>query len=167
MTPFRLTAVLTAISVALAVWLLWPSATTEHAHSREPALIAGVSADSEPAQQPPPAQDTSVLAATAPQQPTSIAQLNDSLRTLEQLSATDKQKALAHARETAEIFPKTGVQAEARSAKEITLLVELNRMSEARQLVYEFIKTHPDSRYRPLVQGVTGIHPRPTGPRPP
>ncbi len=167
MTPLRLTAALTATSVAIAVWLLWTSVNAEEQKSHERAPVADVAADSDPAQPPRHAQDTSLLAATAPRQPTNIAQLNNSLRTLEQIAATDKQKALDYAQDTAELFPETGVQAEARSAKEITLLVELDRMSEARQLVHKFIKTHPDSRYRPLVQGVTGIHPRPTGPRQP
>jgi hypothetical protein len=44
----------------------------------------------------------------------------------------------------------------------ITLLVDLGEMEEARARTRRFIELHPESRYRPLVQGVTGIHPRPT-----
>jgi hypothetical protein len=47
---------------------------------------------------------------------------------------------------------------------QITLLVDLGQMAEARQLARRFIVAHPQSRYRAVVQGVTGIHPRPSGP---
>jgi hypothetical protein len=46
----------------------------------------------------------------------------------------------------------------------ITLLVDLGRMDEARARVDRFLEAYPNSRYRPLVQGKTGIHPRPSGP---
>lgn len=84
------------------------------------------------------------------------------LRRLDELNASDKSRALAWAREGADWV--TGVAAEAREAMIITLLVDLNRMGEARASVREFIAAHPDSPYRPLVQGVTGVHPRPGPP---
>jgi hypothetical protein len=46
----------------------------------------------------------------------------------------------------------------------ITLLVDLGRMDEARERALAFIKAYPKSSYRPLIQGKTGIHPRPYGP---
>lgn len=95
-----------------------------------------------------------------------VTALDQALKRLDQFPADEKRAALRFAQSIAPQFPETGVRAEARSAKEITLLVDLNRMPEARALVREFIQVHPDSRYRPLVQGVTGIHPRPTGPSP-
>ncbi len=57
-----------------------------------------------------------------------------------------------------------GPEAEARHAMGITLLVDLGQIEEARALTRRFIVEHPESVYRPLVQGVTGIHPRPSGP---
>ncbi len=92
------------------------------------------------------------------------AEYNEMLRELVRLEESDKKQALAYARATQDRFAKEGVHAEARSAKEITLLVDLGQMEEARALVRDFLQLHPSSRYRPLVSGVTGIHPRPTGP---
>jgi hypothetical protein len=62
-------------------------------------------------------------------------------------------------------YPGFGANAEARRAMIITLLVDLGRMDEARQRVSRYIEAYPDSRYLPLVEGKTGIHPRPSGPR--
>lgn len=87
------------------------------------------------------------------------------LRQLDALSRSDKAAALKLAQKPAEGFPEHGVLAEAREALSITLLVDLGRMAEARDEVRRFIQSHPQSRYRPLVQGVTGIHPRPTRPQ--
>lgn len=87
------------------------------------------------------------------------------LRQLEALSRSDKAAALALAQNPESEFPERGVFAEAREALSITLLVDLGRMTEARHEVRRFIQSHPQSRYRPLVQGMTGIHPRPTRPQ--
>jgi hypothetical protein len=87
------------------------------------------------------------------------------LRDLEALRQQDKEAALALAREGAAWYPNQGVLAEARKALLATLLVDLGRMAEARVEVRRFLQEHPESRYRPMLQGMTGIHPRP-GPPP-
>lgn len=83
---------------------------------------------------------------------------------LEDLQRTDKARALAYALQGDEWYPDTGRPAEARRAMTITLQVELGQMSEARERTRDFIQRYPDSPYRPLIQGVTGIHPRPGAP---
>lgn len=88
------------------------------------------------------------------------------LEQLTELNRTDKQAALTLAEKGDHWYASTGKLAEARRAMRITLLVDLDRMPEARALTREFIARYPDSPYRRLVQGVTGIHPRPSGPRP-
>jgi hypothetical protein len=84
---------------------------------------------------------------------------------LERLQATDKARALSFARKGEAWYPPTGELAEARKAMIVTLLVDTGDMTEARQLARQFIAAFPSSDYRPLVQGVTGVHPRPSGPR--
>lgn len=84
------------------------------------------------------------------------------LRALEQLNATDKPRALELVQLGEHWYPNSGVRAEAREAMGITLLVDLGDMQEARVRTRRFIAEHPESPYRPLVQGVTGIHPRPS-----
>jgi hypothetical protein len=89
---------------------------------------------------------------------------------LQQLSAlnhTDKQAALTFAEQGERWYSDVGRNAEARRAMRVTLLVDLNRMDEARRFTRDFLAKYPDSPYRRLVQGVTGIHPRPSGPRAP
>ncbi|HEX2733163.1 MAG TPA: hypothetical protein VHM70_16245 [Polyangiaceae bacterium] len=86
------------------------------------------------------------------------------LRELEALSLTDKQAALLLVEQGEQWYPSQGRAAEARRAMRVTLLVDLGRMPEARRFTREFIEQYPTSSYRPLVQGVTGIHPRPSGP---
>jgi hypothetical protein len=83
------------------------------------------------------------------------------LRVLEPLAVTDKSRALALALEADETLPASGIFAEARRALIVTLLVDLQRMPEARQRAREFSRSFGESRYLPLVQGVTGVHPRP------
>lgn len=85
---------------------------------------------------------------------------------LARLQAVDKPRALAFARQGDAWYPATGENAEARKAMVVTLLVDLGNMEEARRETRAFIAAYPQSSYRPLVQGVTGIHPRPHGPRP-
>jgi len=89
---------------------------------------------------------------------------DDYLRTLDQLNQTDKRRALELVQKGDDWYASSGVRAEAREAMGITLLVDLGEMEEARARTRRFIAKHPQSTYRPLVQGVTGIHPRPTGP---
>lgn len=88
------------------------------------------------------------------------------LEQLRALNFTDKSAALVLAEKGEEWYSNTGRNAEARRAMRITLLVDLARMSEARALTRDFIAQYPESPYRRLVQGVTGIHPRPSAPRP-
>lgn len=90
---------------------------------------------------------------------------DDYLRELAQLNRTDKRRALSLVEKGEAWYQASGVRAEARRAMGITLLVDLGDMDEARVRTRRFIAEHPDSAYRPLVQGVTGIHPRPSGPR--
>jgi hypothetical protein len=85
---------------------------------------------------------------------------------LARLNAMDKPRALALARQGDAWYPTTGESAEARKAMVVTLLVDLGNMDEARRETRAFIAAYPRSSYRPLVQGVTGIHPRPSGPGP-
>ncbi len=84
---------------------------------------------------------------------------------LEALERSDKERALAYALAGDEWYEAEGKPAEARRAKIVTLLVDLGRMQEARSRTRQFIEQYPNSPYRRLVQGVTGIHPRPGAPR--
>lgn len=86
---------------------------------------------------------------------------------LERLEREDKQEALAYALSGEDWYGDEGKPAEARRAKIVTLLVSLGKMEEARARTRAFIEKYPDSSYRRLVQGVTGIHPRPGAPRTP
>jgi hypothetical protein len=85
-------------------------------------------------------------------------------RELERLERENQERALAYALAGDEWYPDVGRPAEARRAKIVTLLVDLHRMSEARERTRKFIEAYPASPYRRLVQGVTGIHPRPGPP---
>lgn len=87
------------------------------------------------------------------------------LRALEALRRSDKEAALELARRGESWYSDRGVFAEARSAMVATLLVDLGRMAEARAEVRRFLAQHPESRYGPMLRGMTGIHPRP-GPPP-
>ncbi len=83
---------------------------------------------------------------------------------LERLEREDKAVALSYALAGQEWYPDEGRPAEARHAKIVTLLVDTGKMEEARTRTRSFIEKYPSSPYRPLVQGVTGIHPRPGAP---
>jgi hypothetical protein len=83
---------------------------------------------------------------------------------LERLKRSDPEHALAYALIGDDWYTNIGRPAEARHAMVVTLLVDLHRMTEARERARTFIAEHPSSSYRPLVQGVTGIHPRPGRP---
>jgi hypothetical protein len=86
------------------------------------------------------------------------------LRELARLRTSDPERALAFAQKGDDWYPSVGKAAEARKATVVTLLVELGRMEQARALTRGFIAAYPSSEYRSLVQGVTGVHPRPHGP---
>lgn len=86
-------------------------------------------------------------------------------RTLEDLRKTDKAQALAYALAGEEWYSDQGRPAEARKAMIVTLLTDLGRYEEARARTRLFLEQYPQSPYKPLVQGVSGIHPRP-GPPP-
>lgn len=86
------------------------------------------------------------------------------MRELMQLESTDKQAALTLAQKGEAWYSGSGKPAEARKAMIVTLLADLDRMDEARALARGFMTAFPDSEYLPLVQGATGIHPRPHGP---
>lgn len=89
---------------------------------------------------------------------------DDYLRELERLNAVNKPAALELVEQGAQWYRGSGVRQEAREAMGITLLVDLGQIDEARARTRRFIVEHPTSRYRPLVQGKTGVHPRPLGP---
>jgi hypothetical protein len=110
---------------------------------------------------PSPVERAEVVASTSPQQPASE---DAFLQRLLELNRTDKPRALELARRGEGWYSDEGVRAEARKAMIVTLLVDLGHMSEARTEARELIRRYPESRYLPLVQGVTGIHPRPGGP---
>jgi hypothetical protein len=84
------------------------------------------------------------------------------LRQLEPLAVTDKPRALELALAADRRLPESGIMAEARRALIVTLLVDTQRMAEARSRAREFFRLYATSRYVPLVRGVTGLHARPT-----
>jgi hypothetical protein len=84
---------------------------------------------------------------------------------LQELNHSDKRAALTLVEKGEQWYSSTGQLAEARRALRVTLLVDLGQMAEARRLTREYLERYPDSPYSRLVQGVTGIHPRPWGPR--
>jgi hypothetical protein len=89
---------------------------------------------------------------------------SDFLRELSRLHRVDKAGALALAEQGDAWYPSTGPFAEARHAMTVTLLVDLGDMDAARRITRALIADNPRSAYLPLVEGVTGIHPRPHGP---
>ena len=116
-----------------------------------------------PAATPSPSLETQQISAAVLQSPVMRAQDPEQLlRELEPLSVTDKPLALSRALAADAQMSPSGVMAEARRALIVTLMVDTERMPEARERAREFIRRYPESRYRPLVQGTTGIHPRPT-----
>ena len=85
---------------------------------------------------------------------------------LESLEKRDKEKALAYAIAGEKWYGDEGKPAQARRAKIVTLLVDTGDMEQARERTRRFLERYPDSPYRPLVQGMTGIYPRPGAPPP-
>jgi hypothetical protein len=127
--------------------------------------------DAAPMAPSPPLESPSVRAPTTAEPAPARAALdskpadeNAYLHAVWELHDTDKPRALELVRKGDAWYSNHGVAAEARKAMAITLLVELGQMEPARAEVRRFITAYPDSRYLPMVEGVTGIHPRPTGP---
>lgn len=103
-----------------------------------------------------------ITASVAAPRPAPELDAEELLRRLEPMAVTDKPRALALALEADAQLSERGVLAEARRALIVTLLVDTQRMPEARDRAREFIRNYAQSRYLPLVQGVTGLHPRPS-----
>ncbi len=152
---------LLACAAGLLAWRLWPEkapppaeiaiARTSHRAASEPVAATPIASTLVPIAA---AVDTSAAPELLDEQA--------SLRVLASLSVSDKPRALELAFEADAKLPPEGVLAEARRALIVTLLVDTGRMAEARIRARKFIAEYPTSRYLPLVQGVTGIHPRPT-----
>lgn len=164
----RLVTLALAVTVSAAVaWLLRsrsePSPTAA-ATPRPPPSAASSVADPAP---PPTASDNVTKITPAKILQDSAPPEREYLEQLSSLNHTDKQAALTWAEKGDEWYSHVGRNAEARRAMRVTLLVDLNRMDEARTFTREFIAQYPNSPYRRLVSGVTGIHPRPSGPRAP
>jgi hypothetical protein len=159
-------AVLLGSVVAAGLLLLFPGSEVPQRVGRATASHAArvetpAPAPSSSLPPPSPVERAEVVVSTSLAQPASE---DAFLQRLLQLNRTDKPGALELARRGEGWYSDEGVRAEARKAMIVTLLVDLGHMSEARTEVREFIRRYPESRYRPLVQGVTGIHPRPGGP---
>jgi Fe-S cluster biosynthesis and repair protein YggX len=163
-------ALLTAGLGAVVAWI-W----VNHAEPR--AETVDTRSASAAARAPSPAVAATVLATSTPSTDSSekitLAKIlpdtpppqRDFLEQLSELNHTDKQAALTLAEKGEQWYSDVGRYAEARRAMRVTLLVDLKRMDEARALTRDFIAQYPDSSYSRLVRGVTGIHPRPSGPR--
>jgi hypothetical protein len=115
-----------------------------------------------PTTEPPAPKIETIAAAGHPSPLPPVPDAEQLLRELEPLSITDKPLALSRALTADAQLSPSGVMAEARRALIVTLMVDTERMPEARERAREFIRRYPQSRYLPLVQGTTGIHPRPT-----
>jgi hypothetical protein len=163
----RVTAAVLAVALLAGLAaLLFRSASP---HAPKPSELEPVSAPDEstpPAPEPVPREPSQSLPQRANLEHTKppFADEDDYLRTLETLNRTDKPRAFELVEKGESWYPATGEKTEARQALGITLLVDLGNMEEARARTRRFIAEHPTSRYRPVVQGVTGIHPRPSAP---
>jgi hypothetical protein len=150
------------VAVALAGLLLGyfylPRSTTTATTATIPVATPGAPLPATPS----PPLKTETLAAAVLQSPLPPPDAEQLLRELEPLSITDKPLALSRALAADARLSPEGVMAEARRALIVTLMVDTERMPEARERAREFIRRYPQSRYRPLVQGTTGIHPRPS-----
>ncbi len=158
-----LVAVLLAVGAVIALWLA-PAAPAVPAGSAIGEVSAARGADEARLRR---REDAGAGAAAAPNGDGAgppFADEDEYLRELARLNRTDPRRARALVRQGERWYSASGVRAEAREAMGITLLVDLGEMEEARALARRFITEHPTSRYRPLVQGVTGIHPRPSRP---
>ena len=144
------------VSAFTAGLLIWQSATTR---SRVPPPVARAVATAPPAVQKP---DAALVPASITSNGSgNLPDAEALLRQLEPLAVSDKPRALALALEADQRLPDSGVYAEARRALIVTLLVDTERLPEARAWARRFTLNYPDSRYLPLVQGASGVHPRP------
>jgi hypothetical protein len=147
----RLITVLGGAGLGIAVW--WfvgsaaPAVHAAAAPSHSPTARAG--------------DPVPITARVAPPRTSAAPDPEALLHELEALAVNDKPRALALALVADDDLPAAGVFAEARRAFIVTLLVDSQRMSEARERARQFTRSYPNSRYLPLVQGVTGVHPRP------
>ncbi|HVW27003.1 MAG TPA: hypothetical protein VHC69_16675 [Polyangiaceae bacterium] len=166
MIPRTRTLALALVVFAVAVvFLLWRD--EKRPVTERKTVVANEASASAP--QPPALPMPSAAAALPVASASSTAQGRPSnedayMHELMQLESTDKEAALALAQKGDDWYPSTGRPAEARKAMIVTLLADLNRMDEARSLARAFMAAFPRSEYLPLVQGATGIHPRPHGP---
>lgn len=162
----RKTAVATGTLLAGAVlWLLVRGSDSQKSSTPRQRPAATSEAPKPPLPMSAVASVEAAIPAAAPRVPPSRSPYpseDDYLRAIEQLNATDKPRALELVQQGEQWYPNSGVRTEAREAMGITLLVDLGEMEEARVRTRRFIAQHPESPYRPLVQGVTGIHPRPS-----
>ena len=140
------------------------SATEEHQNEHFPVERAPTkNSDASPAVSPP-GGDPAAPASPAPEDFEQPDTQEEYWEHLEHLQRTDKPRALAYALQGEQWYPDTGKPAEARRAMIITLQVDLGQMDEARARTRDFIDRYPESPYRRLIQGATGIHPRPGAP---
>lgn len=138
---------------------------TEHPNKGTPTLDAEPTERSSPMTTRAPVHAEASSAAPGPAPPSDVAPAeHDYLTRLKDLRTTDRRAALAWIERGDAWYAPTGRAAEARSATRITVLVETGDMKRARRLTREFIERFPESPYRRLVQGQTGIHPRPGAP---
>lgn len=141
----------------------------------QPASVSSASAESAAPESVPPRASTPKPAASppSPSSPDSAEVSADFVEPaseeefwtqLEMWQVTDKERALSFALAGEEWYSDIGKPAEARRAMIVTLLTDLGRMAEARARTRDFLEKYPNSSYRRLVQGVTGVHPRPGAP---
>ena len=147
-------ALVTASLLAAAAWWLFAPPSRSRARAAfAPAMEQAVSTGAAPMR---------AASFTTASSPPVVQEDEAVLRQLEPLAVTDKPRALELALAADRRLPESGVMAEARRALIVTLLVDTQRMSEARSRAREFFRLYATSRYVPLVRGVTGLHSRPT-----
>jgi hypothetical protein len=151
-----------AIGVCFTLWW-WPSEPKLRQRVQLEAIGPLPSAPASPPAVPAVAvQQTEELFTAGTAWPAAPFTESDYLQQLRALNKSDKSAALLLVEQGEQWYRDHGPAAEARRAMRVTLLVDLGRMPEARSFAREFIGKYPESPYRPLVQGVTGIHPRPS-----
>jgi hypothetical protein len=161
-----LLAVFGALVVA-AVWLWIARAPETRPGTLRPAMVASsLPPTALPVASPPPVElvpPPTELASPSNHAP-SVRPADDSehLRELQRLRSADPDLALARALDEDARRPDTGGVAEARRALIVTLLVDEGDLQAARERARDYTKRYPESRYLPLVQGLTGVHPRPS-----
>jgi hypothetical protein len=174
--PVRPGILAATLGLLVAVWLAWYLYQTQTppnpGAASEPTSSPVLDEPSDPAPDPddgssearlPTQEREQPVDAGAPERPRSEEAFWDELT---RLRAIDKAQALKYALLGEQWYGSVGRPAEARGAMIVSLLVDLNRMEEARSRTREFIEAYPNSNYRIMVQGLTGIHPRPSAPAP-